>query len=115
MDKSSQHLKDVEQEMEELEKGFCARLCCASKSKKTKSRRSSMIHSKEEKSDEEFIPTEQDLTYSNDQFRNLDENLQRLQYFNRLIDHEIQDQLQTLVCSFVRKMKRKYISIFRII
>jgi hypothetical protein len=88
MDKSSKHLKDVEREMDELQRGFCIRLCCPSKSKK----------SQEDKLNENSIPIEQDFIYSNDQFQNLDENLQRLQYFNKLIDNEMQDQLQTLVC-----------------
>ncbi|CAF1406229.1 unnamed protein product [Adineta ricciae] len=59
MDKSSRHLEEIEHEMDELQKGFCIRLCCPSKCGKN-------------------------------------EHLQRLQYFNTLIDHELQDQLQAL-------------------
>ncbi len=98
MDKSSKHLKDVEREMDELQRSFCIRLCCPSKSKKSKSRNSFLNKSQEDKLNENSIPIEQDFIYSNDQFQNLDENLQRLQYFNKLIDNEMQDQLQTLVC-----------------
>ena len=98
MDKSSKHLKDVEHEIDELEKGFCIRLCCPSKSKKSKSKNVSFKKSEENKSNENLIQIEQDPIYSNQQFQNLDENLQKLQYFNNLIDNEIQDQLQTLVC-----------------
>lgn len=98
MDQSTKHLKDVEREMDELEKGFCMRLCCPSKSKKSKSKNLSVKNSEENKSNETDIQIEQDPIYSNQQFQNLDQNLQKLQYFNTLIDHEIQDQLQTLVC-----------------
>ncbi|UJR38407.1 hypothetical protein I4U23_031076 [Adineta vaga] len=96
MDKSSKHLKDIEREMDELQEGFCIRLCCSSKSKKHKSRTVSADKTEEYKSNENFIPIERKFAYSNDQFQNLDENLQRLQYFNTLIDNELQDQLQTL-------------------
>ena len=44
--------------------------------------------------DDYYIPVEPN---SNDPLRTLDDNLQRMQYFNRLIETEIQDQLQTLV------------------
>jgi hypothetical protein len=115
MDKSSQHLKDVEREIDELEKGFCMRLCCSSKSKKSKSKNLSLKKSEENKSNENFIPAEQDSIYSNQQFRNLDENLQKLQYFNTLIDHEIQDQLQTLVCFKIFVYKTNHFFNFRTI
>lgn len=101
MDKSSKHLKDVEREIDELQRDFCIRLCCSSKSKNLCSNKSH-----DEKLNENFIPIKQDFIYSNDQFKNLDKNLQCLQYFNTLIDNEIQDQLQTLVC-FRYKFKRK--------
>ncbi|CAF0889501.1 unnamed protein product [Rotaria sordida] len=98
MDKSSKHLKDVEHEIDELQRNFCIRLCCPSKSKKFKSKNSSLIKSQENKSNENLVHIAQDRIYSNDQLQNVDENLQRLQYFNTLIDNEIQDQIQTLVC-----------------
>ncbi|CAF3322255.1 unnamed protein product [Rotaria sp. Silwood2] len=98
MDKSSKHLKDVEHEIDELQRSFCIRLCCSSKSKKSKSKNSSLNKAQENKSNENLIHIEQDPIYSNDQFQKFDENLQRLQYFNTLIDNEIQDQIQTLVC-----------------
>ncbi|CAF1277499.1 unnamed protein product [Adineta steineri] len=91
MDKSSQHLRNVEREVDELEKNFCVRLCCSSKTKKSKLKKSD-----EYQLNENIIPIEPNPIYSNQQFQNLDENLQRLQYFNTLIDNEIQDQLQTL-------------------
>ena len=110
MDKSSKHLADVEREVNELEKGFCIRLCCPSKyshhsSKKAKSKSSPLIKNK---SNENSIPIENDPIYSNDQLRNLDENLQRMQYLNTLINTEIQDQLQTLVIIlYIRSKKKK--------
>ena len=114
MDKSSRHLKDVEREIDELEKGFCMRLCCPSKSKKTKSKSFSVRNIEENKSNQNDIQIEQDPIYSNQQFQNLDENLQKLQYFNTLIDNEIQDQLQTLVCFNIFIYKMDIFSNFRI-
>ncbi|CAF3469973.1 unnamed protein product [Rotaria sp. Silwood1] len=96
MDKSSKHLKDVEHEIDELQRSFCIRLCCPSKTKKSKSRNSSLNKIQKNKSNENLVHIEQDPIYSNEQFQNFDENLQHLQYFNTLIDNEIQDQIQTL-------------------
>jgi hypothetical protein len=107
MDKSSQHLKEVEHEIDQLERGFCMRLCCSSKSKKSKSKNISLRQSEERKSNEHFIEIEHDPFYTNEQFQDLNQNLQQLQYFNTLIDQEIHDQLQTLVCSIYKLLKDK--------
>ena len=100
IDKSSRHLEEIEHEMNELQKGFCIRLCCPSKCGKSKSKSSTSEKVDDYHSDKSVIPIEQNLIYSNDKFQSLDENLQRLQYFNTLIDHELQDQLQALVKIF---------------
>ncbi|CAF4563721.1 unnamed protein product [Rotaria socialis] len=96
IDKSSKRLQDVEHEIDELEKNFCIRLCCSSKSKKSSSKKSSINKSRRNKSNSTIGHIEQDVIRRNDGFQNLDENLQRLQHFNILIDHEIQDQFQIL-------------------
>ncbi|CAF1286479.1 unnamed protein product [Adineta ricciae] len=96
MDKSSRHLEEIEHEMDELQKGFCIRLCCPSKCGKSKSKSSTSEKVDDYHSNKYVIPIEQNLIYSNDKFQSLDEHLQRLQYFNTLIDHELQDQLQAL-------------------
>ncbi len=113
MDKSSKHLKDVEHEINELEKGFCMRLCCSSKTKKRKSK-----NFLRNTSEENLIDLEYESSYSNDQLRNLDANLRKLQDFNVLIDKEIQDQIQTLVCFLKKELNNKqksFFSYFRII
>ena len=100
MDKSSQHLEDVEREIDELQRGFCVRLCCPVKTshrslKKSRSkdvplmRNQSSLNAAENDDDDPVEPN------GNDPLRTLDENLQRMQYVNRLIETEI--QLQTLV------------------
>lgn len=91
MDKSSRHLHEIEREMDDLQRGFCVRLCCPSKARKTPSRRASVREGNDR-------PFDGRTTYSNERFRTLDENLQRLQHFNTLIENELHDQLQTLVC-----------------
>jgi chromosome segregation ATPase len=110
MDKSSKHLKDVEQEINELEKGFCMRLCCSSKTKKRKSK--NLLRNK---SEENLTEIEQDSNYSNDQLKNLDANLRKLQDFNTLIDKEIQSQIQTLVRFPEKEFGNKFSSYFRTI
>jgi len=107
MDKSSKHLKDVEHEINELEKGFCMRSCCSSKTKKRKSK----IFLRN-KSEENLIDPEYESSYSNDQLKNLDANLRKLQDFNVLIDKEIQDQIQTLVCFLKKELNNKQKSFF---
>ncbi|CAF3865821.1 unnamed protein product [Rotaria magnacalcarata] len=96
IDKSSKHLQDVEHEIDELEKNFCIRLCCSSKSKKSSSKKSSINKSRRNKPNSNLVHIEQDVIHRNDGFQNLDENLQRLQHFNTLIEHEIQNQFQIL-------------------
>lgn len=105
MDKSSQHLRDVEQEMNEIERGFCMRLCCTSKTKKSKSKNVW-------KSKEDLFELEHDPIYSNNQLQNLDENLQKLQFFNRLIDEELREQIQTLVRISTRRKARSFVFFF---
>ena len=97
MEKSSKHLKDVEEEIKELEHGFCMRLCCSSKNKKNKAKNPFKIQTEEESA----FSIEHDPIYSNNQLENLDANLQKLQYFNRLIDRELEDQIETLVRHFL--------------
>jgi len=92
IDKSTKHLEDFEEKIDELEKGFCIHLYCSSKIKKRKSK--NLIHIEHN---------------SNNHLKNLDKNLQKLKYFNTLIDHEIQDQIQTLVCLFFFCSNRKKI------
>ena len=108
MDKSGQHLKDVDQQIDQIEKGFCMRLCCSSKKRKKRKSKNNFIQKSEEKS---FVG-ENDPIYSNNQLKNLDESLQKLQYFNHLIDYEIQDQIQTLVCVFF-PLQDIYLNFFR--
>jgi chromosome segregation ATPase len=110
MDKSSKHLKDVEHEINELEKGFCMRLCCSSKTKKKKSK-----NFLKNKCEENLVDIEHDSSYSNDQLKNLDANLRKLQDFNVLIDKEIQNQIQTLVCFLKKEFNNKQKSFFFLI
>lgn len=96
MDKSSKHLKDVEEEIKEIEQGFCMRLCCSAKNKKVKSKNIDKTQ-RDDEGDSAFS-VEHDSIYTNNQLDNLDANLQKLQYFNRLIDREFENQIETLVC-----------------
>ena len=107
MDKSSKHLNDVEHEINEIEKGFCIRLCCSSKTKKRKSKQILRKISEENLRDIEYHSI-----YSNDQLKNLDQNLQKLEFFNHLIDQELQDQIQTLVCYLSYNSIIKIFSVF---
>jgi predicted nucleic acid-binding Zn-ribbon protein len=107
MDKLSKHLKDVEHEINKLEKGFCMHLCCSSKRKKRKSK--TFLR---DKSEENLIDLEYESSDSNDQLKNLDANLRKLQDFNELIDKEIQDQIQTLVCFLKKELNKKQKSCF---
>lgn len=108
MDKTSQHLEDVQDDMEEIERGCCLRLCCSAKRKKRKSKK--IVR---EKSEENIIEYQTDPIYSHNQLQNLDQNLQRLLIFNSTIDREIQEQVQTLVRTIcLRQMKNRFFFFF---
>jgi len=93
IDKSTRHLEEIDEEINEVDKGFCLRLCC---SKRKKNKQAKEILPKKS-SEEKIFEIENNSVYSNAQLRNLDENLQKLQFFNHLIDQQIQQQNQTIV------------------
>lgn len=92
-DRTDEHLENVEKQIEEIHRSFCCQLCCSSKS----TRRKSPIDKKSKEKVRSRFVAEENPILTNENLRMIDENLQKLQHFNRLIDEEIHDQIETLV------------------
>lgn len=96
MDRTSEHLAHVQHDMDEIDRGFCGRLCCPSNSSGQKSKRKALPLDQKKSKDSRTIAAP-DSIYSDARLKKLDSNLQQLQEFNRLMDKEIHSQLETLV------------------
>lgn len=92
-DRTDEHLENVEKQIEEIHRSFCCQLCCSAKS----TRRKSPIEKKSKEKVRSSFVAEENPILTNENLRMIDENLQKLQHFNRLIDEEIHDQIETLV------------------